>query len=208
MFCSKCGKENADGTAYCSGCGNKLESGKTGAVKKGASAKEKLQAIGMVVGVIVLIFFVVWILEEFKDNNGKSEKTSTEKNDGRGAKTLDEAVQQLMKAVKDGDEDAMTSIIDASVSSEEKTPASRIADMRGLLMKGLTQDNYRNIEWDKVKIKEKGEAVDIKGHDCCTVTVTIPIKGWSSLNDYTLDLNFHKSGTPQGERWFLYSIKE
>jgi uncharacterized membrane protein YvbJ len=69
MFCQKCGKENSDGTAFCSGCGTPLTVpfGKVAVIQaKINTKKEEMAGINqvgpfllLVLGLLLLIPFII-----------------------------------------------------------------------------------------------------------------------------------------------------
>ena len=61
MFCSKCGKEIADGSVYCSFCGAKI-------IRAGSRANRRIVTVGAVIGLLAACAFGVFEAVKWYDN--------------------------------------------------------------------------------------------------------------------------------------------
>lgn len=71
MYCSKCGKENNEESAYCNYCGNELkpkvqeETKKENNTQGDVTPKKNSNAIRYIIGGILLIAGLIWVFHDF-----------------------------------------------------------------------------------------------------------------------------------------------
>lgn len=92
MFCGSCGKENMDGTSFCTGCGKELQEVKRNNQRRVAEKNKKkgksIISVLIILGVLVLVILLCVLLGN-KDSDSKDSGKSKSKVEKEADKDLD-----------------------------------------------------------------------------------------------------------------------
>lgn len=201
MFCGKCGTQNADGVAFCAGCGAALGGAKKAKKfdlsKININLKDRKTLIGLGAGVLVLIVLLVLLFS------------------GRSAKGTAEA---FMDAMIDADSEAMFELVPDKVMDylmeEEGMTKRDLKEMYEELDEELAdtyewmEDYYggklkityeivdeEDVDKDDLEdIKELYEEVDVKVKDAKVFEIKMTMKVGSHKETQNLELTVIKVG--------------